>query len=148
MWQCVKCREKLDDDFDVSWKCGTSSAGVEDPDFRKADDVPVEELHAPTATDAASVDLATAIHAGSENSASGRERSAGHPIYCPRCDRKLNYVGTKAFHEGTNWGVFGDFGELFVNEESFELYLCPRCGRVEFFVSGLGEEFRPHGAGE
>jgi hypothetical protein len=23
-------------------------------------------------------------------------------------------------------------------------YVCPRCGRVELFVDGIGEEFRPH----
>ena len=34
-------------------------------------------------------------------------------------------------------------GELFVNRESFDVYVCPRCGRVEFFVDGIGEEFRP-----
>ena len=39
MWQCVKCREKLEDSFDVCWNCGTSKEGIEDPDFRKADDI-------------------------------------------------------------------------------------------------------------
>jgi len=39
--------------------------------------------------------------------------------------------------------VLGDLGELFVNKERFDVYCCPRCGRVEFFVDGIGEEFRP-----
>ena len=30
MWQCVKCREKLEDSFDICWSCGTSKDGVED----------------------------------------------------------------------------------------------------------------------
>lgn len=64
------------------------------------------------------------------------------PLTCPRCDRDLDYVGTKRFHEGTRWGVLGDLGELFVNKEKFDVYCCPRCGRVEFFVDGVGEEFR------
>ena len=38
----------------------------------------------------------------------------------------------------------GDLGELFVNKERFDVYCCPRCGRVEFFVDGIGEEYRPH----
>jgi hypothetical protein len=40
MWQCVKCREKVEDDFAVCWNCGTSRDGTEDPEFRSADDVP------------------------------------------------------------------------------------------------------------
>jgi hypothetical protein len=64
-------------------------------------------------------------------------------LQCVRCATKLDYVGTKRFHEGTRWGVLGDLGELFVNRESFDVFVCPRCGRVEFFVEGVGEEFRP-----
>lgn len=65
-------------------------------------------------------------------------------MLCARCDVSLEYAGTRDFHEGTRWGVFGDIGELFVNKEHFDVYVCPRCGRVELFVDGIGEEFRPH----
>ncbi len=67
-----------------------------------------------------------------------------NPMACPRCDQGLEYVGTKKFHEGSRgWGFFlGDLGELFVHREHFDVY--PRCGRVELFVDGIGEEFRPH----
>lgn len=66
------------------------------------------------------------------------------PMVCARCDAALSYAGTKKFHEGTRaWGFFlGDLGELFTNREHFDVYVCPRCGRVEFFVDGLGEELR------
>ena len=87
MWQCVKCGEKLEDSFDVCWSCGTSKDGVEDPDFRKADDVPPEQI---------SEAVAEAVERGEEP-----ERN---PIMCPRCRRKLDYVGTKAFHEGNSLG--------------------------------------------
>ena len=68
------------------------------------------------------------------------------PITCPRCEQPLQYAGTKKFHEGTRtWGFFlGDLGELFTNREHFDVYVCTRCGRVELFVDGIGEEFRPH----
>ena len=79
-------------------------------------------------------------------SASGTERkddvSGTNPISCPRCEQQLDFVGTKRLHEGTNWGVLGELGELFVKRERFDVYVCPRCGRVEFFVDGIGEEFR------
>lgn len=67
-----------------------------------------------------------------------------NPVSCPRCRTSLDYVGTKRFHEGTRWGVLGDLGELFTNREHFDVYVCPRCGRVELFVDGIGEEFRAH----
>ena len=29
-----------------------------------------------------------------------------------------------------------------VNKEKFDVFVCNRCGRVELFVDGIGEEFR------
>ena len=70
---------------------------------------------------------------------------ARNPMHCPRCESPLQYVGTKKFHEGSRgWGFWlGDLGELFINRQHFDVYVCPRCGRVELFVDGIGEEFRP-----
>jgi Zn-finger nucleic acid-binding protein len=65
------------------------------------------------------------------------------PIVCPRCDVALEFVGTRDFHEGTPWGALGDLGELFVTKQRFDVYVCPRCGRVELFIDGIGEELRP-----
>ncbi len=120
MWQCSKCREKVEDSFEICWNCGTSQDGTEDPGFRIAEDVTPSSDHA--------------------------DQVASDPIFCLRCNRQLDYVGTKKFHEGTRAlsFLFGDFGELFVNREHFDVYVCPRCGRVEFFVGGIGEQFRPH----
>ncbi len=127
MWQCVKCREELDDSFDNCWKCGTSKEGVEDPDFRIADEYSSEQI------------------ADAVNEAAEREAElAKNPIICATCQCELDHLGTKNFHEGTRWGFLGDVGELFVKKERFDVYCCPKCGRVEFFVDGIGEEFRPH----
>lgn len=65
------------------------------------------------------------------------------PIVCPRCELPLSFAGTRDFHEGTRWGVFGDLGELFVNKDHYDIYVCMRCGRAEFFIDGIGEELRP-----
>lgn len=66
------------------------------------------------------------------------------PIVCPRCELPLEFVGTRDFHEGTRWGALGELGELFVNKQRFDVFVCPRCGRVELFIDGIGEELRPH----
>jgi predicted RNA-binding Zn-ribbon protein involved in translation (DUF1610 family) len=52
-------------------------------------------------------------------------------------------VGTKRFHEGTRaWDFLGGIWELLKNREHYDVYVCKRCGRLEFFVDGLGEELR------
>jgi hypothetical protein len=69
------------------------------------------------------------------------DRSGG-PLRCLRCDTVIEHLGTKRFHEGTNWGLFGEVGEWFVKRQQFDVYACPRCGRVELFVDGGGEQQR------
>lgn len=64
-------------------------------------------------------------------------------VHCDRCRVPKQYIGTRQFHEGTRWGVLGDLGELFVNKQSFDIYCCPKCGSVEFFVDGVGQQMRP-----
>jgi hypothetical protein len=51
MWICPKCATKVDDDFEVCWKCGTSITGQEDPSFVPADEAEpiVDPLYDPIA---------------------------------------------------------------------------------------------------
>jgi hypothetical protein len=44
-------------------------------------------------------------------------------MQCPRCERELEYVGTKKFHEGSRAAPFllGELGELFVKREHFDV---------------------------
>lgn len=128
MWTCGKCGETVEDSFNACWSCGTTREGVEDPTFQRVKD-----------GTGSREDQALALEREGQVSAPGRE----NPLACPRCDRALQYVGRKRFHEGTNWGLFGEIGELFVKREHFDVYVCPRCGRVEFFVDGIGEQYRP-----
>jgi hypothetical protein len=54
----------------------------------------------------------------------------------------MTHMGTRDFHEGKRWGMLGDLGELFVNKQRFDVYSCPRCGLVEFFIDGVGDAAR------
>lgn len=103
MWICSRCRETVDDAFDVCWNCGT----------------PIDGESAQVAPEAPSA------------------------LTCLRCSETIEHLGTKRFHEGANWGILGELGELFVKRERFDVYACPKCGKVEFFVDGVGEAFRP-----
>ena len=69
MWKCVKCHEKVDNNFEVCWNCGTSREGIEDPEFRPADQIPADELESdPRSPKPESVlDVSTAIRAHSDD---------------------------------------------------------------------------------
>jgi len=113
MWICSKCRETQEDTFEACWNCGTSKTGEVDPGF---------------ISEGASAPVSSHVEP---------------TLDCLRCQTPLEHVGTKRFHEGSNWGALGELGELFVKKEQFDVYACPRCGHVEFFVDGVGEEHRP-----
>lgn len=55
-------------------------------------------------------------------------------VDCLRCKVSLIYSGNFKFHEGSRVGALGNLFELFVNREAFDLYICPKCGKVEFFA--------------
>ena len=75
-----------------------------------------------------------------------REPAPGSdPIRCVTCKVTLDFVGTKQFHVGPRGPfILGEIGEFFIDRDRFDVYVCPRCGRVELFVDGIGEEFRDH----
>ena len=54
-------------------------------------------------------------------------------IDCLRCNVQLEYQGNFKFHE-TRVRASDNLSELFTNRESFDLYCCPICGKVEFFL--------------
>ena len=67
-------------------------------------------------------------------------------LSCPRCRLDLHFMGTKKFQEGVSgFGhIFGgQWAEAFANREIYDVYACPRCGHLEFFLNGVGEQFRP-----
>lgn len=108
MWTCKTCSETLEDEFESCWNCGTSRDGDLDPEF-VAEPLPAR-----------------------------RSGSARLPMDCARCGSSLDQMGTKHFHEGARWGILGNLAELFVNREGFDVYVCSRCGHVEFFLAGMG----------
>ncbi|HEV3038570.1 MAG TPA: hypothetical protein VHA33_12420 [Candidatus Angelobacter sp.] len=59
----------------------------------------------------------------------------------------LNISAANVFYEGGRWtpALFGDWA---VNRENFDLFVCSRCGHVEFFLEGVAEELRRTNAPE
>ena len=71
------------------------------------------------------------------------EEAVFNPMLCPHCLTDLHYIGTKRFQDGTSWETLDDPVGLFKNDRPFDVYVCLKCGRMEFFVQGVGEEYRP-----
>lgn len=132
MWRCAKCGERIEESFDNCWNCGTSKDGVEDPEFLA--EPPEDYEPDPTVLEKV---------LGTLKEEKEEEVRDTDPMVCARCFRRLEYAGTKRFHEGAKWALLGELGDFFVNRESFDVYFCPRCGKTEFFVDGIGEQFRP-----
>ena len=55
-------------------------------------------------------------------------------VNCLRCNVPLSFSGNYDFHEGEKMGVWGNLLEAFVDTESFDIYICPKCGHVDFFT--------------
>ena len=55
-------------------------------------------------------------------------------LSCLRCSADMVYVGKKRFHEGS-YAADVLLGDLFVNREELDLYMCSGCGKVEFFAT-------------
>lgn len=110
MWKCLNCTEEVEDHFDLCWNCEANRQGV---------------LPARSSTP--------------QDPAEKEERRFLNEKFrsrnCLRCDVVLTYAGRKDFHEGTHWGALGDFGELFVVQLKLEMFVCPNCLKVEFFMA-------------
>jgi len=61
-------------------------------------------------------------------------KEGNREVDCLRCKIPLIFSGKFDFHEGPRIGALGNIFELFVNKEKFDLYVCPKCGKVEFFI--------------
>jgi hypothetical protein len=67
------------------------------------------------------------------------------PVQCRRCGAELDYAGTRRMHEEKNMAVLAELGEMFKKgaPEMLDVYICKRCGCVELYVEGIGDELRP-----
>ena len=107
-WTCLKCKEQVGQQYEVCWNCQHDRSGQVPPTFLSL------EVEDQAQADALS--------------------NKWRDKQCVQCERRLAYIGRKEFHEGMRWGALGDFGELFVSHTELEMYFCPTCRRVEFFV--------------
>jgi DNA-directed RNA polymerase subunit RPC12/RpoP len=72
--------------------------------------------------------------AGWQSELAASSKPEPRELMCLRCETRLESLGKKRFHEGsyTRDVLLGD---LFVHRAEFDVYVCPRCGKAEFFTT-------------
>ena len=135
MKKCPKCNAEVEDNFDLCWNCQYSFVDkkvLNNNDFK---------LICPkcTAEIEPSLQYCPNCHynLAEINKEMGTQPKGPKYVDCLRCKVPLDYHGNFKFHEGTRVGALGNLFELFTNRESFDLYICHNCGKVEFFLPGF-----------
>ena len=133
MKTCPNCKAEVDDNFELCWNCQycfTDAQVLKDNEFK---------LICPGCNAEIDSNLHFCPYCKHDLNSVIKVDNHGVPgsvkqIECLRCKAPMSFNGNFRFHEGTRIGVFGDLFELFTNRESFDLYFCPNCGKVEFFL--------------
>ena len=115
MWTCQNCSEEVEDQFGACWNCSADRDGS----------LPTRGSFDEETQDEDTEDI--------ERKAFLNEKF--RPKHCLRCNVLLRHAGRKEFHEGMKLGALGDFFELLVAQTRLEMYVCPNCLHVEFFLS-------------
>ncbi len=130
---CPNCNAEVDDHFELCWNCQYNFSDgnvVNDSEFVEVCPVCNAEVNAYLHfCPYCKADLKSGTEAGSQGVPGPVKQ-----IDCLRCKVPMSFSGNFRFHEGTRMGAMGNLFELFTNRESFDLYFCPQCGKVEFFL--------------
>jgi Zn finger protein HypA/HybF involved in hydrogenase expression len=133
---CPNCKSEVEDNFELCWNCQysfTDEQVLTDKEFKVVcpacnTEIDPDLQFCPNCK----FDLSAVVEVDQHGVAEQVKQ-----INCLRCQIPMSFNGNVRFHEGTRMGAFGDLFELFTNRESFDLYFCPKCGKVEFFLPDL-----------
>ncbi|SRR5258707_1203120 len=132
MWQCTKCRESIEDSFDVCWNCGTSKQGEEDPSFQKELDS-ATTINAPTVElrPSTSSPIAEATESAIQSAAPRVSIPSGVGSRCPHCGG-ADLVRAVKLGQGEGGSVGLQYRTLLILVGTEILYadLCKGCGSV------------------
>jgi hypothetical protein len=138
VWECTKCREAVEDTFDVCWNCGTSKDGLEDPAFQKAD-----------ASGAAPTTGAKGVVQAAAPAGGGTGEQAN--LVCKRCGSNRIIPSVSLLDHYGDMGVLSDEAKVQVHgaprawifrdaaEGSVSLEVCGECGHAEVRVTNARE---------
>ncbi len=133
MWECSKCHEQVEDNFEVCWNCGTAVDGTEDPEFTRSDVYPAK----PEAEDVVM--------------AEPTEPPVVAPRTCARCGSRDVIPNVRIIdRSGRSGGLRRDL-QVEVYEDpnalifwgthagTLSAWICGRCGFADLYVDNPGE---------
>lgn len=62
------------------------------------------------------------------------ERNNMSKKHCLRCNSEMNYYSKEKMQLGQTGWVLGDLPNLFAGSLEVEIYICPKCRKLEFFL--------------
>ena len=60
-------------------------------------------------------------------------------LLCLRCQTPMRYLRSEKLQMGQTSWIWGDWPNLLAGALEVEIYLCPQCGKLEFY-SGIGNK--------
>lgn len=54
---------------------------------------------------------------------------------CPRCNEEMQYLSRERIQLGKTGWVLGDLPNLLSGALEVEIYVCPKCRKLEFFLA-------------
>ena len=64
-------------------------------------------------------------------------------LRCLRCDQVMNHIRKEKLQLGQTGWVFGDLPNLLAGAMEVDIYSCPKCKKLEFFLTDVKEEGLP-----
>ena len=56
-------------------------------------------------------------------------------LQCLRCGQKMNYIKKEKLQLGQTGWLLGDLPNLVAGAMEVDIYTCPQCGKIEFFLA-------------
>ena len=112
MWTCKICDSEIDDD---TWEeCWHCSSA------RHLEDGDIEGLR------------------------KAHQKKINIVLNCLRCEQPMTHAGTRKFRqeESISFTILGFELNPQRLSHRYDIYVCPNCGKAEFFVDGIGDELR------
>lgn len=64
-------------------------------------------------------------------------------IKCLRCESEMRHMGVEKLQLGQTGWIFGDISNLLAGAIEVEIYCCPMCKKIEFFLANAEEKELP-----
>ncbi len=62
---------------------------------------------------------------------------------CLRCGHEMKHIGTEKLQLGQAGWIFGDLPNLLAGAMEVDIYICPECKKIEFYLVDEIEEELP-----